>query len=93
MSGADNEPPEPGEVVYVDEAGVLCRRWNWREADRTKLTADTTSAILVIETIPPMTGELLQQATAELAKLVERWCGATTQTKILNQQQSSVEFS
>lgn len=92
LGGTDNEPPEPGEVVYADQEGVLCRRWNWREADRTKLTADTTTAILVIETIPPMTGELLQQATAELAQLVERWCGATTQTKILNQVSPSVEF-
>lgn len=92
LGGTENEPPEPGEVVYTDTEGVLCRRWNWREADRTKLTADTTSAILVIETIPPMTGELLQQATTELAQLVERWCGAVTQTKILNQTHPSVDF-
>lgn len=92
LGGTENEPPEPGEVVYADDAGVLCRRWNWREADRTKLTPETTSAILVIETIPPMSAELLQEATLELAQLVEKWCGAKIQTKILNQLDSSVNF-
>lgn len=25
------EHPEPGEVVWCDDAGVTCRRWNWRQ--------------------------------------------------------------
>lgn len=92
LGGTENEPPEPGEVVYADDVGVLCRRWNWREADRTKLTPETTSAILVIETIPPTTQAELQAATQELAQLVERWCGAHIQTKILDQTNPSVDF-
>src|SRR5215218_10313641 len=24
--------PDPGEVVWCDDAGVTCRRWNWRQA-------------------------------------------------------------
>ena len=31
------EHPEPGEVVWCDDAGVTCRRWNWRQARRTQL--------------------------------------------------------
>jgi DNA/RNA-binding domain of Phe-tRNA-synthetase-like protein len=27
-----------GEVIYADDLDVICRRWNWRESDRTKLT-------------------------------------------------------
>lgn len=92
LGGTDNEPPEPGEVVYADDEGVLCRRWNWREADRTKLTPETTSAILVIETIPPTTAEQLQQATQELAQLVERWCGGNLKTAVLDQRNLSVSF-
>lgn len=92
LGGTENESPELGEVVYADDVGVLCRRWNWREADRTKLTVDTTSAILVIETIPPTTEAELQAATQELAHLVERWCAAQTQTQILDQTHPSVDF-
>ena len=31
------EHPEPGEVVWCDDAGVTCRRWNWRQGRRTQL--------------------------------------------------------
>ncbi len=34
------EHPDPGEVVWCDELGVTCRRWNWRQARRTQLTED-----------------------------------------------------
>ena len=36
------EHPDPGEVVWCDDAGVTCRRWNWRQARRTQLREDTT---------------------------------------------------
>ncbi|MER9832252.1 phenylalanine--tRNA ligase beta subunit-related protein [Mesorhizobium sp. M0134] len=28
------EHPEPGEVIWCDDAGVTCRRWNWRQGRR-----------------------------------------------------------
>ena len=31
---AVTEHPDPGEVVWCDDAGVTCRRWNWRQARR-----------------------------------------------------------
>src|SRR6266567_784130 len=33
-------PVETGEVVWIDGAGVTCRRWNWRQCARTALTND-----------------------------------------------------
>jgi DNA/RNA-binding domain of Phe-tRNA-synthetase-like protein len=41
---AVTERPDPGEVVWCDDAGVTCRRWNWRQARRTQLSEDTTTA-------------------------------------------------
>jgi DNA/RNA-binding domain of Phe-tRNA-synthetase-like protein len=32
------EHPNAGEVVWRDDAGVTCRRWNWRQCVRTRLT-------------------------------------------------------
>ena len=29
--GAENDPTLPGELAYVDDAGAVCRRWNWRD--------------------------------------------------------------
>lgn len=42
----------PGEVIYRDEVGFICRRWNYREADRTKIEEASTSAVLVMERVP-----------------------------------------
>ena len=43
------EHPEPGEVVWRDDAGVTCRRWNWRQCTRTRLTTGTTRAVFVLD--------------------------------------------
>jgi DNA/RNA-binding domain of Phe-tRNA-synthetase-like protein len=55
LGGSEELPPPTGEVVYADDAGIVCRAWNWREAERTKLTGATTRAVLVIEALPPRT--------------------------------------
>jgi DNA/RNA-binding domain of Phe-tRNA-synthetase-like protein len=43
------EHPEPGEVVWRDDLGVTCRRWNWRQGRRTALTETTTDAVFLVE--------------------------------------------
>jgi DNA/RNA-binding domain of Phe-tRNA-synthetase-like protein len=77
-------PPKPGEVVYRDAIGVLCRRWNWKEADRTKLTAQTRNAILVVEGLPPATRDEVRDALERLAGRVGERCGAAVATAILD---------
>ena len=64
------ENPEPGEVVWRDDAGVTCRRWNWRQARRTALTDDTTSALFILDALDPMTDAELDAATEELVALL-----------------------
>jgi DNA/RNA-binding domain of Phe-tRNA-synthetase-like protein len=68
-------PPNPGEVIYRDDLGTLCRRWNWKEAERTKLTAETRRAFLVLEGLPPVGRDLIEQAAGELAARVRACCG------------------
>jgi DNA/RNA-binding domain of Phe-tRNA-synthetase-like protein len=60
------EHPDPGEVVWCDDAGVTCRRWNWRQARRTQLDDDTTTALFILDALDPMTDEALQAAAEEL---------------------------
>jgi len=45
------EHPEPGEVVWRDDDGVTCRRWNWRQCTRTRLTTSTTRAVFVFDAL------------------------------------------
>jgi DNA/RNA-binding domain of Phe-tRNA-synthetase-like protein len=60
------EHPEPGEVVWCDDAGVTCRRWNWRQGRRTQLTEATTAAVFILDALDPMTDEGVHAAAADL---------------------------
>jgi DNA/RNA-binding domain of Phe-tRNA-synthetase-like protein len=91
LGEAEARPPKPGEVIYRDRAGAICRRWNWKEADRTKLTEATRSAILVIEGLPPATREDVSAAVEELARRVRDRCGATVVTVILDRERPDFE--
>lgn len=87
-----NDPPQQGEVIYKDDEGVVCRRWNWREADRTKLTNSTKNAILVIESLSPIPQDLAEKATLELADLVKQYCGGNVETFLLKEDNKEINF-
>ncbi|PZH04105.1 cytoplasmic protein [Streptomyces sp. NTH33] len=67
------EHPDAGEVVWRDEAGVTCRRWNWRQGPRTRLTEGTTSGIFLLESLAPVPVAEVQAAAVELAELLEKF--------------------
>jgi DNA/RNA-binding domain of Phe-tRNA-synthetase-like protein len=56
------EHPEPGEVVWRDDSGVTCRRWNWRQCTRTRLTERTTRAVFVLDALDPLSDDDLDAA-------------------------------
>ena len=64
MSGGAraSEPPEAGEVVWRDDLGVTCRRWNWRQCVRTRLGAETSDVLLIVDGLDPLTDDALRAA-------------------------------
>jgi DNA/RNA-binding domain of Phe-tRNA-synthetase-like protein len=62
------ENPAAGEVVWIDDAGVTCRRWNWRQCVRTRLTENSTDAFFVLERLEPLPLPALAQAAETLAR-------------------------
>jgi DNA/RNA-binding domain of Phe-tRNA-synthetase-like protein len=66
------EHPDPGEVVWCDDTGVTCRRWNWRQARRTRLSDDTTTALFILDALDPMTDQHVQAASDELSSHLTR---------------------
>jgi DNA/RNA-binding domain of Phe-tRNA-synthetase-like protein len=69
---AVTEHPEAGEVVWRDDAGVTCRRWNWRQARRTQLREDTTTALFILDALDPLPDQALHAAADDLAAHLAR---------------------
>jgi DNA/RNA-binding domain of Phe-tRNA-synthetase-like protein len=67
------EHPDPGEVVWCDDAGVTCRRWNWRQGRRTQLTAHTTTALFILDALAPLTDDALTAAADDLVTHLRRF--------------------
>ena len=92
LGSKENDSPWEGEVVYKDNKGVICRCWNWREAERTKLTKNTKNAVVVIENPLPGQEDKLKSALEELKELIEKYCGGECEIKILNKENLEVEI-
>jgi DNA/RNA-binding domain of Phe-tRNA-synthetase-like protein len=88
----EERAPRAGEIIYKDEAGAICRRWNWKEADRTKLTQETKNAFLVIESLPPVSRDTVETAIRELADLVKQYCGGMVSTAFLDKDHREVKL-
>ena len=91
--GSDvTENPNIGEVIYKFGDNVICRNFNYRESDLTKLTKDTKNAILCIECIDKNDYIKLEQATEELSTLVKRYLGGITNIYFLDKDNNNIKF-
>ncbi|RKQ93214.1 B3/4 domain-containing protein [Solirubrobacter pauli] len=76
--GSDVEALAAGEIVWRDDAGVTCRRWNWRQGRRTQLTEESTNAFFVFDRLDGLGVDALHAAADELSTLLrERWPDCT----------------
>ncbi|VXB41632.1 B3/B4 domain-containing protein (DNA/RNA-binding domain of Phe-tRNA-synthetase) [Arthrobacter sp. 9V] len=86
---ANGEPiveyPDPGEVLWRDDDGVTCRRWNWRQGRRTQLRDETTSALFILDALEPMSTASLFAAGDDLTKHLAGLGSAVTVTQRLLQ--------
>ncbi len=65
------EHPRPGEVIYADGTSVLTRHWNHRDADRTKVTQDSSTIVFLLESTESAAfGHIVDVAAVDLAARV-----------------------
>jgi lysyl-tRNA synthetase class 2 len=86
------EHPDKGEVIYADGKEVICRRWNWRESEKTKLTEGTREAFLAIDALPPLTRDEVSSALDEFAGLVRRICSSEVTTFMLDSENAEIAW-
>lgn len=77
LGEAVTENPNAGEIIYKFGNTAVCRNFNYRESDVTKLTADTKNAIVVFEDISGG-GSNLKPALDWVAGNAEDLLGAKT---------------
>jgi DNA/RNA-binding domain of Phe-tRNA-synthetase-like protein len=85
------EHPDPGEVIYLDNVYVMCRRWNWRQGYQTRLTPETRDLAINVDCLPPFSRTEAEVMTSELAELVERFCGGAVKYSLLSPANSEFE--
>jgi DNA/RNA-binding domain of Phe-tRNA-synthetase-like protein len=50
LGSGERESPEAGEVIFVDDAGLVCaRRWCWRQSAESASRAETTEILVTVE--------------------------------------------
>lgn len=80
-----------GEIVYKDDAGVTCRKWNYRECDRTKFTEKTKNACVLMEDLGVLGHEEMKKLLLEAANFIKRYCGGEIETHILSIENPYIE--
>lgn len=77
------ETVDRGEVVWRDALGVTCRRWNWRQGTRTRITEQSKSIWFVLERLEPMPVEALLEAGRQLQDDIKEMASAARSQSIL----------
>ena len=84
--------PEKEEVIYKDSIEVLCRRWNWIECYKTRITEKTKDAILYAEGLQPLKREELEKLLKETADLISSFLGGDANYYILDKNNNELNI-
>ncbi len=71
LGSGDLEVPEPGEVIFTDDAGLVCaRRWCWRQSAESASGPGTTEILVTVEGHHDRAADDVAAATADLEALL-----------------------
>jgi len=79
------EHPEPGEVIFADDARlVVARRWCWRQSDESATQNHTSEAIFTIESQHHGGMINIKSALADLQNFLEEFTGGDFVSNIID---------
>ena len=81
LGSGQRESPEPGEVIFVDEAGLVCaRRWCWRQSAESASGPTTTEILVTVEGHHEAAATDIAAALADLEALIRDHAGSEAMT-------------
>lgn len=89
----ESDPALAGELIYKDDAGAVCRNFNWREAQRTMLTEETRDAILIFESVYPEQISRANQLIDYFEDLLNRYFDQEVKVEICDQHHPSITIA
>jgi len=92
LGQSDKEQTYQGEIVYADNSRILTRRWNYRDADETKITPNTKNLVMFLDASPEIPKKKVQEALGDLRKLIGRYCGGKISIDIANKEKLKIEL-
>jgi len=89
------EHPIPGEIIYTfgEPGEVMCRRWNWRNGHKTRITEETRIIVMNVDGLGEGSLERTLETRDRVAEMLETYCGAHVITALLAPSQPSYPFS
>jgi DNA/RNA-binding domain of Phe-tRNA-synthetase-like protein len=93
LGASQTEHPQPGEVIFADEADVVsARRWCWRQSAGTAAREDTSEILVTVEGHHETADRDVTQALADLeALLVAHAAPTTLRSAVLNAEDPAFE--
>ncbi len=93
LGSSQTEHPAPGEVIFVDEAGVVsARRWCWRQSAGSAAREDTTEILVTVEGHHGTADQDVTRALADLEALLVTYAApATLRSAVPNARDSVFE--
>lgn len=81
-----------GEVVYADDARILTRRWNYRDAVKTRITEETKDLVMFLDASPEISREKVEAAMDEFIQLLGEACGGRVEKAIASRENPVVNL-
>ncbi len=82
-----------GEVAYMDDGGVTCRYWNHRECERTKFTAKTVNAVILIEDMAKIHMDQFGEIIREIQNAIIKYIGGQIEPYVLTEENAVIDFA
>ncbi|MEH2460175.1 hypothetical protein [Nostoc sp.] len=88
------ENPDVGEVIYVaaESGEVMCRRWNWRNGDKTRITETTQAIVMNIDVLGENSEDRAITTRNSVAEMLAKFCQAHVQTTLLSPENPSYQL-